>query len=181
MKRLLVALALVALATPAGAANLATPTATAAAATPAATPTADESARTDQQTKALGGERLERAVTFEGGLQVGSTANSASKLTFIQRGECLVDVAALTAASGTTGVPGVSKVTCAAPGVAAADTVLVEGLHPYDTGTSVYEALSVSRCQALATDELTCWLHYGGLATPGLDPGPMTIRYVVVR
>lgn len=187
MKRLLVGVALLALATPAGAADLATPTATAALATPAATASPDASQRVDTQSKRIGGERVERADTFEGGLQIGTTAAGASLLTFAKRGKCTLNLPSIAAvptpaptpATSFGMVPTVVKVSCTATGVATGDLVLHAGLDTMDTGTTNYEALRLARCKATATDTLSCWLQYTGPSA--LDPGALTLEYLVVR
>lgn len=186
MRWILVVVALL-LAAPAQAANLATPTATAALATPAATASPDGSQRTDQQMKAPGGFQYEKPVTFDGGAQIGATKDGASLLTFVKRGTCLLDLPSIAAvptpaatpATSFGAVPAVVKVSCTATGVATGDTILTAGLDVYDTGTTNYEALGISRCKASATDTISCWLQYTGPSA--LDPGPLTLQYVVVR
>jgi hypothetical protein len=187
MKRFLVLVALVGLVTPAYAADLATPTATAALATPAATASPDGSQRTDTQSKRLGGDRVERADTFEAGLQIGTTAAGASLLTFAKRGKCTLNLPSIAAvptpaptpATSFGFVPALVKVSCAATGVAVGDLVLHAGLDVMDTGTTNYEALRLSRCKVSAADTLSCWLHYTGPSA--LDPGALTLEYLVVR
>ena len=183
MKRWLVLVAVVAL-LPGRVWAQATPTATAGAATPAATASPDGAQRVDTQSKRLGGDRVERAETFEAGLQIGTTAAGASLLTFVKRGSCTFDVASLTTATVAPTpwpgyVPKVSKITCTATGAATGDLVFTTGLDVFDTATTTYEALSVSRCKVTATNTLSCWLHYSGSAA--LDPAPLTLNYLVVR
>jgi ABC-type amino acid transport substrate-binding protein len=172
MTRILVALVLVA------------PTATAGAVTPAASPSPDGSQRTDQQAKRVGGDRVERAETFDGGLQIGTTAAGASLVTFLKRGSCVLDLPSISTTTVAPTpwpgfVPAVSKATCTVTGAAVGDTVLFAGLDVFDTATTNYEALRLSRCKVTATDTLSCWFHYSG--TAAFDPPDLTLHYVVLR
>lgn len=184
---LLLALLVLSLTAPVHAANLATPTATAALATPAASPSPDGSQRTDQQARQVGGIRYDKPSTFDGGLQVGTTAAGASLLTFSKRGSCLLDLPSIAAvptpaptpATSFGFVPSVVKASCTATGVAVGDLVLNAGLDVMDTGTTNYEALALGRCKVTAADTLSCWFKYTGPSA--LDPGPLTLEYWVVR
>jgi hypothetical protein len=185
LRRIAVLSALVALiAAPAFAATAPTPTATAGLMTPVASPSPDGSQRVDQVTKQVGGIEYERPIVMDGGAQIGSTASGASLITFMKRGSCVLDIPSMTTATvAPTPWPGfvplASKASCTATGVAVGDTVLPAGLEVFDTATTDYEALRISRCTASETNTITCWFHYSGRAA--LDPPPLTFNYVVVR
>lgn len=187
IRRLLMVVGLVALSAPSFAADLATPTATAALATPAATASPDGSQRREEMAPSVGGHVFEKANIFEGGLQIGTTDNGASLLTFAKRGSCLLNLPSIAAvptpaptpATSFGQIPSVVKVSCTATGVAVGDLVLHAGLDVMDTASTNYEALSISRCKATATNTLSCWLRYTGPSA--LDPGPLTLEYLVVR
>ena len=159
------------------AANLATPTATV---TPAiaAAPAADGGQRRSDQAPAVPGGKIHADVdTFEGGLQVGTTAAGASKITFLARGTCLFDLPAI-AAVGTpiVGPPVAVTVSCAATGAAVGDSLFAT-LYNYPIGE--YKGLLLSSSRVSAADTLEFTFTHGSLA--GLDAAPLTVNYLVVR
>lgn len=177
MRKFVVIAALLALATPAGAANLATPTATIAAATPVATPSPDDQLRRDAQQPAVGGRVVEQAETFEGGIQIGKTGDGASKLAFVARGVCTFDLPAFAAVpTPMVGPPRVQKLNCTATGAAVGDAVFVT-LQRWGEGE--YVGIRLDAARVIATNTLELQFTQGSLA--GLDPGPLTVNYLVVR
>ncbi len=158
MKRVLVALALVAFAAPAFAQ---TP-----AATVAATPAADAGSVRSQAGFAPPGKMTFKDIqTFEGGVQVGTTSGGAAALTFIARGTCTVNPNQL-------GAGDVQNVTCAAPGALANDTVL-------GAIATVSDTAAVSIMRAAATTDSVTFKLVGLTAAQNL--GAVVINYLVVR
>lgn len=159
MKRLLIAVALVALAGPAWA-QTATPVT-------AATPSNDGSTTRSQAKPANPGKQTwADAQTFEGGVQIGTTGNGASLLTFVARGNCLADP------SASLGDGAETIVSCAVPGAATGDFVAVQ-IQDTDDLTDVY----VKRARAFTNS-----VQFSvGSYTAAQNPGSLTFNYLVVR
>lgn len=159
MKRLLVALALTLLAAPAFAQ---TPTpVTAATSSPDAGQTRSQSGFGPPGAMTFSGVQ-----TFEGGAQIGTTSAGASLLTFVKRGQCLVDP------SSSLGDGAETIVSCAATGALAGDFV-VGAIATTSDVTDVY----IKRATAY-TDSVQFSI---GSYTAAQNPGDLEIRYLVIR
>lgn len=154
MRRLLLTLVAVALASSqAFAADLATPTASAGAVTPAATPAEKP------------------ALTLR--------ADARGLCTFNLPSLSAVSTPAPTPATSFGLTPTIAKITCPAPGAQLNDLVLVGGFIPYDTGGATsYDALTLRGCVVRTQGVLDCTLAYGGNAA--LDPGPLSFGFVAI-
>lgn len=157
------------LARPAQAADLATPTATAAAATPAATASPDASQRRDEQMSAVGGQSFEKPDIFEGGLQIGKTADGASLFTFAKRGTCTFNPPSLATDAFTV-------VSCTATGAAVGDFVIGQ-IRPWNV--TDYTQIVIAGSRVTATDTVQFTLQNTGADT--VDAGDLSIGYVVLR
>jgi hypothetical protein len=177
MKRLLLAVLVLLLAAPVHAANLATPTATAAAATPAATASPDGAQARAQQAVQAGGLVFEKPNTFEGGAQIGKTADGATLVTFMARYKCTFDLPAFTAVpTPVVGPPRMQKLNCAATGAVVGDGVFAS-LQRWGEGE--YVGMTLDTATVIAADLIELQFTHGSLA--GLDPGPLTVELLVVR
>lgn len=163
MKRVLLAGLLVLLAVPAFAQTPATPAGTS---TPAATASPDASEDREAQSPAVGGFAYEKAVTFDGGAQIGKEADGASLLTFVKRVKLTVNPVAIVAGGGTTLIRG------AATGAVAGDFAACS--LPIASASGV-----VIKSVATGTDTIDVELV--GLHNGFLDAGAIDIQCLVVR
>ena len=169
LKRLLVAVAMVAASAPSYAADLATPTATAVAATPAATASPDNQQRRDSQVSNVGGFAFEGPNINEGGLQIGKTSDGASLFTFAARGTCTFNQPSM--ATDTFSVVG-----CTVTGAAVGDFVVAQ-LQPWNV--TDYTQIIVAGSRVTATNTIQVTLQNTGADT--VDPGNLTLNYLVIR
>jgi hypothetical protein len=131
-----------------------------------ASPSPDGHQNRDRQRPSTGGEWLESPVTFEGGAQIGKTSLGASLLTFVARGNCLVDP------SGDLGDGAETIVSCTATGAIVGDM----GLAAIQSTEDVSD-VHIKRVRVTANMiQFTI-----GSYTAGQDPGVLSINYLVIR